>query len=68
MQMIREENTFDEQPLCRHIGSGAVIWRHGFRTGAVDALRLAARRLPPDQRAVLEQLSNEYADERADAN
>lgn len=35
-------------------------WRHGFAAGAIDALRLAARRLPPQAWNVLDDLADAY--------
>jgi hypothetical protein len=36
------------------------IWRDGFAYGFRDALRLAARELPPECWPVLHELANEY--------
>jgi hypothetical protein len=38
--------------------STAETWREVFRRGARDALRLAARRLPPSTWAVLDELAD----------
>jgi hypothetical protein len=46
----------------RQVGRYARAWREGFVSGAVDALRLARRRLPPETWWVLQQLSDEYLD------
>jgi hypothetical protein len=44
----------------RHAGSYAYAWREGFGYGFRDALRLAARRLPPECWHVMEALASEY--------
>ena len=44
----------------RNIGRYATGWRHGFCAGAIDALRLAARRLPPEAWNVLDDLADAY--------
>jgi hypothetical protein len=41
-------------------GRPAQFWREGFGRGGADACRQAARRLPPETWAVLEQLASEY--------
>jgi hypothetical protein len=42
--------------------SGAMLWRDGFRRGALDALRLAARGVDdPDVWVVLDELAERYA-------
>jgi hypothetical protein len=38
----------------------AELWRDGFAHGFRDALRLAARELPPDTWAALDQLAERY--------
>jgi hypothetical protein len=38
----------------------ADVWREGFRRGFGDALRLAARRLPPETWHTLDALADEY--------
>lgn len=48
---------------CHHVGRGGESYRYAFKRGAKDALRIAARRLPPDMWdvvALLERLSDEY--------
>jgi hypothetical protein len=45
----------------RHIGRYTCGWRDGFTAGAIDALRLAARRLPPEAWNVLDKLADQYA-------
>jgi hypothetical protein len=49
----------DNSPL-QYLGRYALGWRHGFRAGAADALRLAARRLPPEAWNVLDKLADAY--------
>lgn len=44
----------------RQCGRYADAWREGFAVGFQDALRLAARELPPETWAVLEQLAQRY--------
>jgi hypothetical protein len=39
---------------------GADLYREGFARGARDALRVAARQLPPETWPVLDALANEY--------
>ena len=38
----------------------ATGWLHGFKAGAVDALRSTARRLPPEMATTLDELSEKY--------
>jgi hypothetical protein len=46
----------------RHIRTtGAALWREGFARGFCDALRLAARELPPETWHTLAQLADQYA-------
>jgi hypothetical protein len=40
--------------------SPASAWRDGYRRGALDGLRRAGRRLPPECWAILEDLADEY--------
>jgi hypothetical protein len=42
------------------IGRYATGWRHGFTAGALDALRLAGRQLPPESWVGIEQLADRY--------
>jgi hypothetical protein len=44
----------------RDHGRYARAWREGFTSGAVDALRCARRRLPPETWPTLEQLADAY--------
>jgi hypothetical protein len=44
----------------RQSGCYAAAWRHGFGHGFRDALRLAARRLPPETWRVLDELATDY--------
>ena len=44
----------------QHMGRYACGWREGFKAGAIDALRLAARRLPPQAWNVLDDLADAY--------
>jgi hypothetical protein len=44
----------------QHIGGYAHAWREGFGQGWRDALRCAARRLPPETWAILDALACEY--------
>lgn len=48
------------EPRCHHVGRYAEGYRYAFKRGALDALRLAQRRLPPDVWDILERLSDEY--------
>ena len=45
------------QPSC---GRYAFAWRQGFGHGFRDALRLAARRLPPETWHTLDRLAGEF--------
>jgi hypothetical protein len=44
----------------RHLGHYGGAWREGFGHGFRDALRIAARRLPPETWHTLAQLADEY--------
>jgi hypothetical protein len=44
----------------RHLGRYTSGWRDGFKAGAVDALRLGARRLAPECWQVLDELASDY--------
>lgn len=44
----------------RHVGRYACAWRDGFGYGFRDALRLAARRLPPEAWPLLDRLASQY--------
>ncbi len=48
------------KPQSRQCGRHADTFRWGFAHGFKDALRLAARRLPPEAWPVLEALADEY--------
>jgi len=50
----------DCNALTRRSTSHSGVWRNGFRTGALDALRSAARWLPPDTWSALDQLARLY--------
>lgn len=52
--------TFNANTRRSHIGRYAHAWRYGFGCGFRDALRLAARELPPDTWHTLEQLADRY--------
>ncbi|HSS26058.1 MAG TPA: hypothetical protein VLL82_17050 [Mycobacterium sp.] len=45
--------------VARQRGAYACAWRHGFAFGFRDALRLAARRLPPETWHTLDRLADE---------
>ena len=42
------------------VGRYAAGWQHGFTAGALDALRLVGRQLPPESWAIVEQLADAY--------
>lgn len=67
MVVISEVNTLDEQPAvaCRHVGRSAVVWKHGFRTGAIDALQRLASKPQSDMLATLNELLSEYANDNS---
>jgi hypothetical protein len=44
----------------RRVGLYASGWRDGFKAGAVDALRLAGRRLPVEAWNILDDLADAY--------
>jgi hypothetical protein len=52
------------QPHCiagrPRVGRYALAWREGFTAGAIDALRLAGRRLPAEAWNVLDELADAY--------
>jgi hypothetical protein len=52
--------TFNANTRRSHIGRYASGWRDGFRAGAADALRLAARLLPAETWHTLTRLADEY--------
>jgi hypothetical protein len=47
-------------PRRPRLGRYAAGWRHGFTAGAVDALRVAGRQLPPESWHVVEALADAY--------
>jgi hypothetical protein len=60
MQTIADDIVDEVTDGCHHVGRYAEGYAFAFKRGAVDALRVAARRLPSSTWDALTQLSDEY--------
>jgi hypothetical protein len=57
---IKTSGYFDPKTRRPRLGVYGTGWCDGFRAGAVDALRLAGRQLPPESWHVVEALADAY--------
>lgn len=55
-----DQRSFHASTRHCQIGRYAAGWRAGFRAGAVDALRVAGRRLPVETWHIVEALADQY--------
>jgi hypothetical protein len=57
---IRDSYSSQCNAPTRRSTNHSTMWRNGFRSGAIDALRLAGRALPPETWATLDELARKY--------
>ena len=59
-QSLTKNQHPQDNAASQYRGRYGDVWRDGFGHGFRDALRLAARRLPPEAWSVLDKLADDY--------